>query len=296
MGNSNPGIATIITSIWNFLTGSLSSESYEEEPRTILCTGSWREMPFRRALLEYALGHPIIELSHEKEGILQAKCAHNLMNNEGYVHHGAGYYLYLGAGRGSVQMTVINNQNEVVDVFTAATGYPKDGSGPDLSLLRETSLRVFEKYGHSMNFIVGFDSIFHVLKKNCPVIADAEKDPENAHLPTSIDTRGSHFAELGYLTDHYAETPMLVVRNFINKDNETWKISFATGTEYMIDLGSGYAKLVDPLTGQQVRNYELPGDWKTNDESLIEISKGLRELLDYADQLDVDESLAHPSN
>ena len=261
-----------------------SGNEYYQPERRILCTGKWREFPFRRTLLEFALQSPVTELSHEDEGKLQAECAHRLMTLQGYTNMD-GYFLYIGAGRGSTQMTVMDSEGAICSVFKTATGYPKDGE-PDIEQLRETALKVFEKYGSSINLIVGFDSIFHVLKHDCPVIPDAEKSPETGHLPEVVETKGSDFAKLGYLTDLYPETPMLVVRNFITKDDEQWKISFATGDELMIDLGSGNANLIDPYTGEQLKSFELPSDWMTNDESLIAVSQGLRKLMEYADQLD----------
>ena len=138
-------------------------------------------------------------------------------------------------------------------------------------------MKVFTEYGNDIRLIVGFDSIFHVLKHDCPVISD------NGPLPTRVETKGSDFLKLGYLTDLYKDTLMIVVRNFINKDGETHKISFATGSELLIDLGSGNATLVDPTTGRQLESRELPCDWMTNDESLIAVHDSISKLLEVAD-------------
>ena len=274
----------IFTQLLNWFFGDDSDhESDTVISRRILCTGKWREFETRRILLEAALRHPVTALSQEREGTLQSQCACEIMFNQGYFDERCStngeYTLYIGAGRGSTQMTVRDHNGQFVEAFNVETGYPRDGS-PNIDLLRETALKVYERYADNIKFITGFDSIYHVLKKECPVI------PDEGALPAQVTTTGANFKMLGYLTDLYENTPMIVVRNFVTRDGELRKISFATGHELMIDLGSGNANLVDPCNGRQLANRELPGDWMTNDESLLSVSKALRELLDEADEFD----------
>ena len=251
------------------------------DPRRILATGKWRQFETRRILLEAALNHPVTCLTQEEEGKLQALCAFNIMESQGYISENdeKEFYLFIGAGRGSTQMTVMNYDGEVVQAFNIETGYPKEGS-PNIGLLRETALKVFEIYADNINLIVGFDSIYHVLKHDCPVV------PDEGALPVKVTTNGGDFLKLGYLTDLYKNTPMIVVRNFITRDGELRKISFATGSDLLIDLGSGNANLVDPVSGQQLSNRELPSDWMTNDESLLEVASSLHSLLNDAEEFD----------
>ena len=273
---SNPGIFTQFCK-WIF---GIEDEVYE--PRRILATGKWREFQTRRLLLEAALKHPITELSQEDEGKLQAKCAFDLMTKQGYISKKEGedtYFLFIGAGRGSTQFTILNPAGEVEKAFNVETGYPKDGE-PNIELLRKTALEIFRQYSSTIQLIVGFDSIFHVLKHDCSVIED------NGALPEKIVTTGQNFLKLGYLTDLYENTPMIVVRNFVDKTGEARKISFATGKELLIDLGSGNANLIDPKTGRQISTFELPGDWMTNDESLLDVAASLQKLLYDADEYD----------
>ena len=273
----------IFTQVYDFLFGS--SKGPETEPRRILCTGKWREFSSRRALLQAALNHPVTALSQEDEGVLQAQCAHRIMKEEGYINSSSEHavYLYLGAGRGSTQFTALDEEGEYINAFNVETGYPKSGE-PNIALLRETAAQIHEAFGDTVDLIVGFDSIFHVLKKTRPVVKD-----ESA-LADATPTTGKDFIDLGYLTDLYPDTDMFVVRNFITSDGNLRKITFATGDELLIDLGSGNANLVDPTTGQQLETRELPADWMTDDNSLLEVSKALRELLDAADRAENDDS------
>lgn len=249
------------------------------EPRRILATGKWREFQNRRLLLEATVKHPVTALSQQWEGELQAECAFNLMFDQGYINETdtEGFYLFIGAGRGSTQITILDQEGNLTDTFNIETGYPKDGE-PNLELLGQTAMKVFTKYANNIRLIVGFDSIFHALKHDCLVI------PDKGALPTTITTKGSDFLKLGYLTDLYKETPMIAVRNFVNKNGEARKISFATGSELLIDLGSGKASIVDPTTGCQVNSYELPSDWMTNDESLLSVGATIKKLLYEADE------------
>ena len=279
--NTNP--TGIFAQVYDFLFGSGSEP--ETEPRRILCTGKWREFNSRRALLQAALNHPVTALSQEDEGILQAQCAHAIMKEEGYINPRCedSVFLYLGAGRGSTQFTLLDEDGEYVNAFNVETGYPKGGE-PDIGLLRDTAAQIHEAFGDSVELIVGFDSIFHVLKKTRPVVQD-----ETA-LADATPTTGKDFIDLGYLTDLYPDTDMFVVRNFLTSNGNMRKISFATGDELFIDLGSGNANLVDPITGQQLETRELPADWMTNDDSLLAVSKVLRELLNAADHAENDSS------
>lgn len=276
----------IFNQVYDYLFGKnimMDDDDERKEPRRILCTGKWREFEERRLLMESHLGHLVTPLSQENEGILQAQCAHKIMVNEGRITPMDEdiVYLYLGAGRGSTQFTLLDSLGDFVNAYNVPTGYPKNGA-PDLEILKATSQEIHETFGNSVVMIVAFDSIYHVLKeKKCPVV------PDGCVLSYAIlQTSGRDFLDLGYLTDLYMATPMLVVRNFITIDGNTRKISFATGDELLIDLGTGNANLVDPVTGTQFENRELPGDWMTNDDSLIKVSKQLRELLDIADQYD----------
>ena len=273
---SNP---SVFTQLLNLFFGSVDEV---HEPRRILATGKWRKFQTRRLLLEAALKHPITALSQEDEGKLQAQCAFDIMLKQGYISGNVtqpAYCLFAGAGRGSTQFTIVNMNGEVENAYNVETGYPKEGE-PDIELLRKTALEIFTRYSSTIQFIVGFDSIFHVLKVDCPVV------PDKGALPEKIETTGQDFLKLGYLTDLYENTPMIAVRNFVDRTGEARKISFATGKELLIDLGSGNANLVDPKTGRQIATYELPADWMTNDESLLEVASSLQKLLYEANEYD----------
>jgi hypothetical protein len=270
-----------MASIWAYVNDFfawLFGANQPTDPIRILSTGKWRQFPLRRDLLERALNHPVTCLSQKEEGELQAECAFEHMFNQGFITENDtnGLYLFIGAGRGSTQITILDQNGNLINTFNIETGYPKDGE-PDIELLGKTAMKVFTEYGNDIRLIVGFDSIFHVLKHDCPVI------PDNGALPATVETKGSDFLKLGFLTDLYMDTPMIAVRNFINKDGETRKISFATGSELLIDLGSGNASLVDPTTGRQLETRELPCDWMTNDESLIAVHDSINKLLEVAD-------------
>lgn len=279
---TNTNSTGIFTQVYDFLFGSFNEQ--DSAPRRILCTGKWREFNSRRALLQATLNHPVTALSQEDEGILQAQCAHAIMKQEGYINPRSedSVFLYLGAGRGSTQFTVLDEDGEYVNAFNVETGYPKGGE-PNIELLRKSAAEVYDAFGDSVELIVGFDSIFHVLKKTRPVVKD-----ESA-LDDATPTTGKDFTELGYLTDLYPNTDMFVVRNFITADGNMRKITFATGDELLIDLGSGNANLIDPTTGQQLETRELPADWMTNDDSLLEVSNALRTLLDAANRAESDD-------
>lgn len=282
--NDNTSDTGIIAKLLNMLFGNDNTTNDKTViSRRILCTGKWREFNMRRLLLQAVLGHPVTTLTQEQEGILQSECACDIMFNQGYFDECCNsegeYTLYIGAGRGSTQMTVRNHKGGFVEAFNVETGYPRDGS-PNIELLRATALKVYERYADNIKFITGFDSIYHVLKKKCPVI------PDESVLPSEITTTGADFNMLGYITNLYENTPMIVIRNFITRDGGVRKISFATGHDLMIDLGTGNANLVEPSNGRQLATRELPGDWMTNDESLLIVSKAVSELLEEADEYD----------
>jgi len=259
-----------------FVTPTLSKDI------DILCTGKWRENDEKRQKLERLINNEVTILTQHEEGEKQAQCAHAIMSLQGLLpteenedSDDEELYLYLGAGRGSTQFTITNIDGCVIDSINVETGYPKSGS-PNIALLRECVNEININYGKRIKFILGFDSLFHVLKKKCPVV------PDSGDLPTEVTTTGSDFSELGYLTDLYSDVPMLVVRNFRMKDGTMRKITFATGTKLLIDLGTGNANLVDPYTGRQIKTIELSNDWMTNDGSLKNIADNIKELMAVA--------------
>jgi len=259
-----------------FVTPTLSNDI------DIFCTGKWRENDEKRQKLERLINNEVTILTQHEEGEKQAQCAHALMCLQGLLpteenedSDDEELYLYLGAGRGSTQFTITNIDGGVIDSINVETGYPKSGS-PNIALLRECVNEININYGKRIKFILGFDSLFHVLKKKCPVV------PDSGDLPTEVTTTGSDFSELGYLTDLYSDVPMLVVRNFRMKDGTMRKITFATGTKLLIDLGTGNANLVDPYTGRQIKTIELSNDWMTNDGSLKNIADNIKELMAVA--------------
>jgi hypothetical protein len=282
----------IFQRLYNYLFTTTTTD------RTILCTGKWREFPDRQAQLEHIINNPVTELSHEDEGIRQGQCAHALMTQQGYIGQITDAYmitdtnmdntteslvfLYLGAGRGSTQFTLLDMNGKLVEAFNIATGYPKNGQ-PDIALLNVTAKAIHDKYGDRIMLIVAFDSIYHVLKAHkCDVI------PDKTALPNVITTTGKHFTQLGYLTEYFDDTQMIVVRNFITNDGVARKITFATGDDLLIDLGSGNVSLVDPTTGVQCQTYELPADWMTNDVSLIKVGSSIEKLIIMAKDYDAD--------
>ena len=254
----------------------------------ILCTGKWRENDEKRQKLERLINNEVTILTQQEEGEKQAQCAHALMCLQGLLpteenedSDDEELYLYLGAGRGSTQFTITNIDGIVIDSVNVETGYPKSGS-PNIALLRECVDEIYINYGKRIKFILGFDSIYHVLKKNCPVVPDCGDLPVKLNSGWRIATTGSDFPQLGYLTDLYSDVPMLVVRNFRMKDGTLRKITFATGNKLLIDLGSGNANLVDPLTGTQTKTVELPSDWTTNDTALQSVAHRVKNLIDHS--------------
>lgn len=254
----------------------------EDDEIRILATGKWRDNETHIPFLESMINSKITILSQEDEGKYQAQCAHSLMCQQGLlpIQKNKGdddLFLYVGSGRGSTQFTLLNLEGELVKAINIPTGYPKDGE-PDIDILQAYSEQMVRDYGEKrVKFILAFGSIFHVLReKNSPVV------PDNTDLPIAIATTTNDFSDLGYFTDLYIDTPMLVVRNFVMKDGTERKISFATGDKPMIDLGTGSANLVDPKTGRQIESVELPSDWMTNDKSLTEVGEGLQKLIETA--------------
>ena len=176
----------VFTQLLNWFFGP---DDEVHEPRRILATGKWREFQTRRLLLEAALKHPITALSQEDEGKLQAKCAFDIMLKQGYINEKTpdhANFLFVGAGRGSTQFTILNPYGEVENAYNVETGYPKEGE-PDIELLRKTALEIFTQYSSTIQLIVGFDSLFHVLKVDCPVVSD------KGALPERIETTGKDF-------------------------------------------------------------------------------------------------------
>ena len=261
--------ATLFSKLFNYLFDTTVVP--KTAPTRILATGKWRQYELRTLFMKSVLGHPVTILSQSDEGEYQAKCAHAMMNRQGYISHiDNKLYLYVGAGRGSIQFTVLDSDGNFMQSFNSQHGYPKEGEA-NIEKFNSVAGEVYRIYPE-IELIVGYDSIYHHLKDKCPVI------PDKGELPLTITTTCEDFAALGYLTE-YKKTKMIVVRNFKIGD-EMCKITFVTGDDLVIDLGTGKASLVDPDTGIQLENRELPNDWMTDDGALVEVSNIVRSLLD----------------
>ena len=265
-------------------------------PIDVVATGDWRinmedpDSPYNKLNIKLPEQLNLSFIPQEDEGIRGAQCAHRYMVIQGYISYlieksdgvfDDQIFLYIGAGRGSTQITLLKMDGSTLAVFKGP-GYPKNGNSPikALSLICEDIKRVHDG---SILGIFGYDSIFHVLKTECPVVKDASL------LPETITTTGNDFKKLGYLATHFTDVPMVVFRNFKTKDNIMRKATFLDGTELKIDLGSGEAKLTDPSNGQQVSVVELPDDWKTNEESLDNVVSILDDMAHYSEK-NIDEN------
>ena len=240
----------------------------------VFATGNWRKAENKekfssvKAKLD-GLGHFHTDLlSQEDEGYGQALSAHKLMKNAGYFDKSTSdkLVLFMGAGRGSSQFTVLNMKGDIVKGYMN-TGYPKDGPGP-IDELRYSLSQVCKN--HTISMIVAFDSFYHICKGNCPVI------PDKGILPKEVETTGSNFANtIQILPESWDKTPMIVVRNFnVDGMDGLCKINHLTSFEKgdpVFDLGSGRVALVDPSNGTALYEAELPKDWMDNDASLDKI-------------------------
>jgi len=249
--------------------------------RNIYCTGFWRSEQGTRCKNELAwqlngyLGYlgiynryNIKVLTQEEEGISQAKNAFMYMDDVGYIEkylkNEDDIALFVGAGRGSSQYTFLNKDEEVVD-FIGLSGYPKN-SEPDMETFKFNSNVIFQKYGSRIKMIVLFDSLYHILKGDCPVIKEGDE------LPSFITTTGKDFTNLGYLTTQFIDTPTLVVRNF-KIEGLTCKITFLPCHKLpQFDLGSGKLALTDPGDGNVIEDWTLPDGYQTNFDLIKDIA------------------------
>ena len=100
--------STIYTSFIGWISwffGYDSSTPNTLPERSIFCTGKWRDNSDAVSALELQLKRSVTVVTHDQEAEWQAKFAHKLMVEQGYVDQYPDHllYLYLGAGRGSTQ-------------------------------------------------------------------------------------------------------------------------------------------------------------------------------------------------
>ena len=229
--------------------------SLTASPLQVVATGDWRknhedkDSPFQRLKNElvsyFWSSYDLSILPQSEEGSLAAKCAHRYMDLNGYIDFSSKdvpledrLFLYIGSGRGSTQITLIDSLGEVVAMFKGP-GYPRSGESP-VEILSKICDTIKNEYGDKIVSIFGYDSIYHILKENSPVI------PDGGELPDEITTTGADFCELGYLATHFKDVPMIVFRNFV-LFRQARKITFLQGTKPMVDLGTGEAKLLESV-------------------------------------------------
>ena len=216
----------------------------------VVATGNWRVIPARRLALEAELGFPLQLLDQDHEADLAARCAHAIVETRSLAS--AGLSLFVEAGRGSTQFVVVDTLGSVVH-RAFADGFPKTG---DVAYGQKklVASQIASSFGEQIELVVCYGSLWYILEKaGAPVIAD------KGELPASVETTGRDFP-MGFLDDEFAATKMLVIRNVKTLDGKLRKVTWGGGfAAPFIDLGSGKAAIVDPETGTQSANSDLPG-------------------------------------
>lgn len=239
-----------------------------------------------KKLMEYFLKRDLTSLSQEDELIMKSKCAHHLIEKNGIIdtlyESEADCYIYLCASYETIQITVLDIYGKVLDFYPV---YDIMGNYAHKIIINDMNMHcntLYKTYGDRIKLIVGFDAIYHLLKKReCPVLED--KSP----LPEYITTTGKDFEKLMYLTSFYPDTPMIVVRKFQMNDGTVRKITFTDENErYFITLGNNSVKLVEPLKGNPIKSFTLPEGWQTSVESMSHIAGNIRTLLTMAEGLE----------
>jgi len=239
-----------------------------------------------RKVMEYLLKREITPLSQCDELVLKSKCAHSLMEKNGIVdalyNSTDDCFLYLSANYDRIQITILDSYGKLLDTYSVCDVM---GTYSHIKIIDEMNMvsnRVYKVYGNRIKLIVGFDTIYHLLKKKgSPVLEDGSS------LPEYITTSGKDFNKLIYLTNFYEDTPMIVVRKFRIKDGTMRKITYTdSGEGYFITLGNNSVKLVEPLKGNPIKSFKLPGDWQTNMISLSKIATYINELIKMAKDLE----------
>lgn len=238
-------------------------------------TGKWRNQPELLVKLCKLLGDEfkIDLLSQKDEAISQAKCAHAMMSSLIRNLEDGQNVLFMGAGRGSSQFTLMTASGDLVDIGMGS-GYSKEGP-PPVGELTNILAELSREHRDSIGLVVAFDSFFHICKKTCPVVPDGE------YLPESVMTTCNDFADaLEILPASWTEKPMIVVRNFkVMSSEDLCKIGHLTTFKYgngRFDLGSGRVAVVNPLNGEQWYEADLPDGWDVDESSLPVIADLVR--------------------
>lgn len=243
----------------------------------VYATGNWRKHPEWVAKLGTMLGSgwEVTLLSQEDEAEGQSRCAHKLMDKAGLLSDldDDRLVLFMGAGRGSSQFTLLNLKGERV-TLKMGTGYSKDGP-PPVGELKNKLVELSREYGNSIGLVVAFDSFYHICKGSCPVVKDKD------FLPESVMTTCGDFADaLEILPESWKDILMVVVRNFqVMGLDGICKIGHLTTFEAgdgVFDLGSGRVAVTDPLNGTFRYETDLPDGWTDDESKLKEITDLLR--------------------
>ena len=253
----------------------------------VCATGAWRANPEMFAKLKGMFDDKwdFTLLSQADEAIGQSQCAFKLMNKAGYLDDFADgqTVLFMGAGRGSSQFSLLNLKGEKVAILMGS-GYSKNGPSP-IGELKNLLVDLSREHRDSIGMVVAFDSFYHICKKTSPVVRDGE------FLPDSVMTTCNDFADaLEILPESCADIPMVVVRNFqVMGLDGVCKIGHLTTFEKgdgVFDLGSGRVAVTDPLNGTSRYSVDLPTDWADDETNLSKIADLLRAGLPFVKSTD----------
>ena len=210
----------------------------------VVATGVWRKEGKKFADLQKEIGCSIQLLAQKDEAEYAAKCAFGIVQTKDLAK--SGLTLFVEAGRGSTQFTLMDSSGNIVS-NTGADGFPSDASQ---LTYKDKNDKLAELISDPLikariELVVAFGSLWYIYKKNGALTDKAE-------LPGVVKTKGKDFKLPGNdpfdLAKTFEDTPMLMIRNVV-AEGSLRKITWGGGLGLpanFVDLGSGKAALTDP--------------------------------------------------
>ena len=249
--------------------------------KPILCVDNWLIYQDQKEKLENILNGVIYEMSDEE---IQKHKAFNIylsIKQNGYINaieaiSEEGKILFITMSERNTYIIIMNIIGTVIRVYTTE---PYNNVFLTPNQLKYTNylyrIRALINSIHfhydNIKLIIGFDSIFFSL-----VNSNAATIKNNEYLPifySKLPLAGSYNSELTFLVNKYPIVPMLVFdKCFKIYNNIPKKITYVTGYKNTWCLTNTHIHYINPNDGSTEFSYDLPLNWKTDEDALTIIS------------------------
>ena len=244
--------------------------------KSVIASPEWSEKQSNLFHIQSTLKMKVDAQDEKEYSVYQSKYLFSkLINNH---KDGDSYSLFADFASDYTQFTVLDNDGEESRVFKFPFGFSFEKS----LFFYEVTETIFEEFPNQISHIVCFGILYDSLtivnrdseygSEQYP-LASVYSHPDKEH---PFQTYGSDYIHLGFLSSSFMSTPMMVVSINSFKDKITPQVT--SPSCYYMELTKEKLYLIESNSNLTIEKFDLPLDWMTNIESLVDITYKMTQM------------------